>query len=472
MAREALCVALLLVLGSLAGSPAWAAGAAIDPGTSAQVPCGHGTCTEVKTTLHGTAPGGPYSVPVTLLYPPSRRCRGVGIVDMVNTIGNRNDPSYAPLPFFRLFLGDAFLGDQGYVYVAVQWDAEVASPARSSAANGVIHASADGYEIIGDAAGVLRANRVCPARAVIATGYSQTGGVARELVIGGHNRRDGGLLFEGLLAGGNGGGCWPLDAPRYLCPTMVDGQGKLISLVTESDVNISYADLARGPSADYRQYEIAGTSHLQKGLNPVPTPSQDPVSIDPVARAAVYNLDAWVAKGTVPPDSAYIDCAPFDPVPWDQSYHICMTSFFFGLGTLGPDGNATGGVRLPNMISQLGGATVGAPLGQYAGLDMPSFIDLTTCLGFPTGGVCTDPTQLNFNAIGGSFTPYDAGTLAARYPSHDDYVEAVVAAARVAYQNRWILWDDLVDYTVTAAHCPVGRTTSLGPTDFDACHGL
>ena len=81
---------------------------------------------EVAATMEGRAPGGPYSVPVTLAFPqrPADHS-GVAVVDVVNTvtigrtqwvIGGR------PLPLARIHMGDAFLFGGGRSYVAPIWD--------------------------------------------------------------------------------------------------------------------------------------------------------------------------------------------------------------------------------------------------------------------------------------------------------------------------------------------------------------
>jgi hypothetical protein len=440
---------------------AWAAGASLYPGTSRSVPCDHKTCTEVQTVLHGSAPGGGYSVPVTLLYPPARQCSGVAVLDLPNTIGTRITFSFQPVPFIRELLGDDFIGDQGYVYAAVQWDAPIAYP---SSPYGQIAQMTDGYEIIADMAAYLRTSPVCPAQVVLAAGFSQTGSLVRDLLVHGHNVRDGRLVVEGAVGVVGGFNCWPLAVDGATACSAVDVKGKLISVASETDVIALGAAFAREKLDDYRYYEIAGASHLQKGISPVPTSSQNPVSIGPVVRAAVSHIEDWITSAMPPPESTEIACFPFPD-------GTCFTYDLFGnppaIDLLDHDLNAEGGVRLPHMLATPDVVGVGAPLGSYSGLDLPSLIAWLNCGGYS----CPDPF-LTFDIFGGSFAPFDAAKLAARYPTHDAYVEAVAAGARAAYEKGWILWPDVVNYVTTAAHCPVGQTSVLSAADFDACHGL
>jgi hypothetical protein len=124
------------------------------------------------------------------------------------------------------------------------------------------------------------------------------------------------------------------------------------------------------------------------------------------------NLVEWIDSGTAPPDSRYIEGSA------DRE-----GSFQFATDA---DGNVKAGLRLPHMATVLGsGERVGAPLGVYRGLD-PDFLKAFNL----------------FAWIGGTFAPFSIQELAARYPSHEEYVKLVSKAAASLLADRFILQED------------------------------
>src|SRR5436190_15486864 len=105
---------------------------------------------EVAATMNGEAPGGSYQVPITLAYPQeSSQCNHAGMVDVVNTAvllftafdGGGFAP---PLSLARAFMGDDFIGENGYVYLSVNWDKfamELSDPPL-----GLMAEATDGYQ--------------------------------------------------------------------------------------------------------------------------------------------------------------------------------------------------------------------------------------------------------------------------------------------------------------------------------------
>ena len=106
--------------------------------------------------MEGTAPGGAYSVPVTLALPRlASDHNGFAIVDVVNTITIYFDNwvlGGQPLPLARGHMGDAFLFARGNAYVGVIWD----KAAVEAQGTGAIAAPEDGYTILRDAAALAR----------------------------------------------------------------------------------------------------------------------------------------------------------------------------------------------------------------------------------------------------------------------------------------------------------------------------
>ena len=155
---------------------------------------------EIAVRIEGTAPGGPYAVPITLVLPArAEDHNGFAVVDIINTI-TIGKPEFVvggkPLPLARGHMGDEFLFGRGNAYVGVMWD----KTATDTLKIGTIAAPADGYTILKDAAALARdPAKFLPADAgaapssgkVIAYGYSQTGSLLRGWYVDRHNNQDG-----------------------------------------------------------------------------------------------------------------------------------------------------------------------------------------------------------------------------------------------------------------------------------------
>ena len=111
---------------------------------------------EIEAHLNGVAPGGAYSVPVTLAFPKQASNHNrLAIVDVVNTVTIGNDKFVLggrPIPTAPTQLSDDFLFGTGHAYVAVIWDKKAVEVFD----NGKIVAGADGFTIIADAARLAR----------------------------------------------------------------------------------------------------------------------------------------------------------------------------------------------------------------------------------------------------------------------------------------------------------------------------
>jgi hypothetical protein len=398
---------------------------------------------EVQATMEGTAPGGAYSVPITLAYPQAAADHnGFAIVDVVNTITIGKEQwvlGGRPLPLARTHMGDDFLFGTGHVYVGTIWD----KSAVEALGNGKIAALADGYTILRDAAGLARnpakylptdAGAIPPSGKVVAYGYSQTGALLRSWYFDHRNTEGGQPAFDGGLVAGAPGGCRDLATDEWKgCPGALSDGGKVISLLTETDVEWG-GGAERGDSPDYRVIEIAGVSHIPSSAANFRSngmPQQNPVGFEPVFRAALVDLEEWL-NGRDPPANAIIelsDAAPrtFDGDPVQSAARD-------------DDGNAKGGVRLPHMISVLkDGTKAGAPLGHYTGF-------------------AWDYEKSNFFfTISGTFTPFPDDKLRALYPTRDAYVSLVSAAAKELVTQRYILAEDADAYIEAAKKTNIGQ---------------
>jgi hypothetical protein len=399
---------------------------------------------EVEAQLQGTAPGGGYSVPVTLAFPAQASDHnGFAVVDIDNTItigSKQYVTGGGAFPLARMRMGEDFLFGRGNAYVSVIWE----KFAVDALGNGTIAAPTDAWSILRDVAMLARSpskylpaetGTAPPSRKVIAYGFSQTGELLRGWYFNHLNTKAGAPTFDGGLVGGAQGTCYGLEKRDDLpCKGPLADGGKVIALSTETDAQMG-GDAERGDNPDYRFIEIAGVPHIPASLRDFRDkghPQQNPVSYVPVFRATFVNLQEWL-NGRDPPPSVAIDlseaparklecCGPVQEAARDA------------------DGNANGGVRLPHMTSVLAdGRKVGAPLGQYTGVAYDF-----------------DKTNLFFT-ISGTFKPFPPDKLKVLYPTHAAYVEAVTASANDLVAKRYILPEDAQAYVEAAKVSDIGR---------------
>jgi hypothetical protein len=208
-----------------------------------------------------------------------------------------------------------------------------------------------------------------------------------------------------------------------LCSDPLPEDGKVIVIQTQSDVAALKGYLTRHQTPSYRQYELAGISHIPADmldLKLIGVKRQNPVNYRPAFKAMLHNLVEWIVSGMEPPDVRSLEGS----VDSKGKFQYVTDA----------DGNVKGGVRLPHMPTVLpSGERAGAPLGVYGGID-PDY---------------RDPLNV-FAWIGGTFEPFSAEELAARYPNPDVYVQLVRKAAAALLADRFILQEDYDAY-ITAA---------------------
>jgi hypothetical protein len=216
-----------------------------------------------------------------------------------------------------------------------------------------------------------------------------------------HSRGAAGVPFSsagGLDAFGGFGGTpvWIRD----------DIAQKVFQFQTETDVTGMLAFLpARQPDSDrLRTWEVAGTAHADQFIVDFNASSASDAAVTCdnanngpshfVINAALHSLDAWLRDGTEPPRGEPLQTHE-DGTPMTDEH-----------------GNTVGGVRTPDVdvpISTLSGA----PAADYGG---------------------------NFWCIlFGHTTPFTTEQLTQLYPTHDDYVTKVKAAAQKARAAGFVL---------------------------------
>src|SRR4030095_5712114 len=137
--------------------------------------------TYAEITVHGTvdrAGGsvGVYAVPAVIIYTRHRLPNRVGVVDWVNSAYYHFFPATTEFGTFQftLLATEHYLFDEGYTYLSIQWDKAVteifgsAAPTDGRAHNhlvyGSIDRSADAWEILLDAARLLKHPNVSPGK--------------------------------------------------------------------------------------------------------------------------------------------------------------------------------------------------------------------------------------------------------------------------------------------------------------------
>jgi hypothetical protein len=393
--------------------------------------------TYAEITVHGTVDradgsAGVYAVPAVLIYPRHRRANRVGVVDWVNSAYYHFFPATTESGTFQftLLATENYLFDEGYTYVSIQWDKAVteifgpAAPMDGQAHNhllyGSIDRSADAWEILLDAARLLKDPRVYPGNdgprsvaTVLSSGYSQGAGAQLELLAEGLDPH---LIYDGHLIQMIGLACFKREdvAPHFgffadCGPLPTNGQhAPVILLASETDMLIFHpAVLGFGKSAfftrnpadpNWRQYEMAGISHLPEPILPLGLPNQNTADARPIFRAALENLTRWAGHHESPPPPRY--------------FRGSVDAIGAFVPVTDADGHFAGGVRLPHVESTIHARVAGAPLGRHTPLN-------------PLG---LDPFNL-FVFISGTFTRFSDDELLDRYGSCEQYASRVRRAA-------------------------------------------
>jgi hypothetical protein len=210
-------------------------------------------------------------------------------------------------------------------------------------------------------------------------------------------------------------------------PTLIRTDAREPVLVLESETDVPLNLAARQPDGPrYRLWEVAGTAHFDEdglhALTGIPRESMaqtPPLGCTPrinsapqryVVGAAIHELARWAGGGRPPPRAPLIDVTP------SETPTIVRDEF----------GNATGGIRLPQ-------------------LEVPT----ATLSGAPGDGP-------GFCALFGTTIAFDAARLASLYPTQRDYVNAFSKAADRAQRAGFLLPADAKAAKAEARRTPIG----------------
>jgi hypothetical protein len=230
-------------------------------------------------------------------------------------------------------------------------------------------------------------------------------------------------VFDGILIHSRSAAAAPISgvtlppSPAYIRDDLAV---PVLQLESQTDVSTLQFFKARQPDTDrLRSWEVAGTSHIDANfltaanaesaaaLGAPPVSCLKQVNSAPfryVENAAWAALDAWVRNGTPPPHSPQIAVD-------DQ-----------GVVQLDANGNAIGGIRLPELE---------VPVARYT----------TVNIGRPNTGVPNGLDWLGCSLFG-STEPFSRKQLGSLYSSHDDYVARYSAAAQALVDAGFMLPED------------------------------
>jgi hypothetical protein len=436
-----------------------------------------------------------YSTRLTVIAPTDpMRGNGALLIDVPNrgraiSSSLYNSPRHVPVQLGTLGQGTGFLQDYGYTVAVVTWELGhgvelpsftgpdgkprfvegAALAVVRDVADFLAHASFDSTGQPNPVAGAI--NRT------LALGYSQTGRFLKSFLLRGFNMTEGRRVFDGMhILGAASGHILLRSVPgpasgAGLSPTFADPEvrgvneeplaigdiveqaskragimPRMVFVNTTTDFFSIRSSLGRtgGVSAqdkplpaNVRVYEMAGASHALiagKGDCRYPYATLD---WHPVMRSTLLALDRWVSANTPPPSSELLPLrqATEDSMALRAPAHL--PGAVIQVPILDSDGNATGGVRLPD---------IAAPLGTHAAQNPP----LSFLCSLGAGYIAFANTKEERDAAKDS-----RPSLAERYKDRNDYANRIRAAARELEHRGLLLSEDAAIIVYDAAETTV-----------------
>ena len=436
-----------------------------------------------------------YAARIILVMPAeARRGNGTLLVDVPNR-GNAyahalyNSPRDEPFQSGTLEQGTGFLQDRGFSLAEVYWElgrgADLPSFVDGEGRKRYVEGA--GFAIVRDAADFL-AHATADASGVpnplkgvvsrtIASGKSQSGRFLKSFLLNGFNMAAGRRVFDGMHIFVSASGWLPIlqtgagpdssanGFPTFDNPEMrgvdeepltigellarVQARGeaapKMMLINSVSDYYSRHASLARTGATgtaqqpipgNVRVYDIAGASHVIVPTAPGCTLSPGRLDWTPVSRATLLRLEAWVAAGTEPPATRLMPLEPARGNPPALGAPDYLPGAVIQVPQRDADGNALGGVRLPDLA---------APLGTHGGQNLP-----------PSRGCMLVGSYTWFATTKSQRESSGDARLsvAERYRDRDDYVNRIRAAARDLAQDGFLLPEDAAVIIQAAASNP------------------
>ncbi|MBI3375103.1 MAG: hypothetical protein HY017_25555 [Betaproteobacteria bacterium] len=446
-----------------------------------------------------------YAARIVLIMPGEKgRGNGTLLVDVPNrgrayAQALYNSPRDEPFQSGTFEQGIGFLQDNGYSVAEVYWElgqgAELPSFVDADGRKRLIEGA--GFAIMRDAADFLAhapgdaSGNPNPLKGsvnrVIASGKSQTGRFLKTFLLNGFNRAGGRRVFDGMHVFVSGAGLLPIlqtgtgpESSGNLTPNFdnpefrgvhedpltigdivarVEARGevppKMILFNTVTDYYSLRASLGRtGASgtierpipANVRMYDIAGASHVLVAKPPVGCSlPQGRLDWTPVSRAALLRLDAWVALNAEPPANVLMPLEPAGTEPPALRAPAHLPGAVIQVPQRDADGNAVGGVRLPDLA---------VPLGTHGGQNRPQ-IPGCSLVGSYTAFAATRAQRESSG---------DARlSIAERYRNRDDYVNRIRVAAMELIDGGFLLPADAAVIVQAAASHPAFGAPAANP---------
>ena len=371
-----------------------------------------------------------------------------------------------------LEVGSGFVEDQGYTVAIASWQNGhgIELPAYRGADGTSVPLLAVGFAALRDFAAFLRfeardgAGNPNPIAGGtdygLAAGSSQTSRLLKSFVHHGFNRVGDRLVFDGIHLHVGQSGTMPYIAPPDADPDVIRltlAGDQSVYPFTFEDVLAPLAKrrekppriLATNVASDYyrrrqsllrtgpgggledvplpdsvRIWDIAGASHGIIYRDDCDMPREN-LDWHPLLRAGLVQLTRWVKTGTPPPPTRLVPLEATEPLPYLNPPPSDQQRARLLAPALDDDGNALGGVRLPE---------VAVPLGTFGGFNAPLEND------------CGDQSNF-FHAFARTrwqrvMTSDPRPSLEERYGTADAYLEKFTAAAREVVSEGYLLEDD------------------------------
>jgi len=373
--------------------------------------------------------------------------------------------------------GTGFLQDHGFAVAEVFWElgqgAELPSFADADGKTRFVEGV--GFAIVRDAADFFahaasdKGGTPNPLKGainrVLASGRSQDGRFLKTFLLNGFNMMGNRRVFDGMHVFVSAAGLLPIlqtglgpmssaaGAPTFDNPDFpgvndgpltigeitakVEARGevppRMILVSSTTDYYSLRASLGRtGASgtadqplpANVRMYDIAGGPHIPAPKAPACTLTPGRLDWSPLSRALLLHLNAWVSRGTKPPASELMSLEAAGGEPPALRAPTRLSAAVIQVPKRDQDGNALGGVRLPD---------VAVPTGTHGAQNQPQTF---TCM------------------LIGSFSPFAATkaerertgdarpSIEERYHGRDDYVNRIRIAAQDLLARGFLLPED------------------------------
>ena len=433
-----------------------------------------------------------YSSRIALIMPASpARGNGTLLVDVPNrgkayAQALYNSPRDEPFLSGTFEHGNGFLEDRGYTIAEVYWELGQGAnlPSFAGADGKQLFVEGVGFAIMRDAADFFArapadsAGTPNPLKGnisrVLASGKSQTGRFLKTFLLNGFNMAGGRRVFDGMHVFVSAAGILPImqtgagpDSSANAGPTFanpefrgvnedplaisdiikrVEARGevppKMVLISSVTDYYSIRASLGRTGAAgaddlplpsNVRMYDIAGSSHVRMPATPAECKlPANRLDWTPVSRATLTRLDAWVAVNVEPPPSQLmpLEAAAANPLVLRAPAHLPRA--VIQVPRHDSDGNALGGVRLPDLA---------VPLGTHGGHN----------------GLAA-PCRLigSYEAFAANKAQREAAgdqrmSIAERYQNRDDYVNRIRIAALELMRSGFLLPEDAAVIIQSAA---------------------